>query len=101
MSKRTLVWLATVGTMATMVVIWASVLPTTLEVESSNSDSIELTENINTTLDQLQKSFESIDGNVLGQTSTAENVENNQSDKRLTDEQLEFIKQELIENKTE
>lgn len=100
MSKRSLVWMATIGTMVVMVAIWASVLPNTIEVTSSENDEIaSFTSNINSSFDELQKSFENA-GNVLGETATTEDGESaTESEIKLSDEQIQKIKQQLeVEN---
>lgn len=96
MNKRSLVWIATIGTMVVMVAIWASVLPNTIEVTSSDNDEIaNFTSDINTSFDELQKSFENA-GNVLGETATTESEETMvESEVKLSDEQIEKIKQQL------
>lgn len=98
MNKKTIVWIATIGTMAAMVLIWASVLPSSLEVENTESVEVaEFTEEVNLTFEELQDTAEAA-GDVLGQTSTNEQVN---TAPNLTEEQVEMIKKQLEQTSAE
>lgn len=103
MDKRTLVYTATVITMAGMVGIWFWMLPYSIEIDSTETANPLVTSGIDTSLNDIRAQLDSA-GAVLGEavTQPVEQVETDPSVKdgdsesvSLTPEQLEFLKQQL------
>ena len=105
MQKRTIVYTATIVTMAGMVAIWFWMLPYSLEIKLDESSEVQnITQEIDTTLGELRTQIDGA-GAVLGETATETNVDTDIAPKTdaalsgeevvLSPEQLEILKQQL------